>query len=261
METGPSDAIIAKQPLQAPPAYPIVEFRQYTLHPGRREVLIDVFERHFIESQNEVGMEVLAHFRDLDAPDAFVWFRGFPDMRSRGESLPAFYLRGEAWRTHRETANATMIDSDNVLLLHEARPGSGFAPASRPRPPVGAQASPSSRVIVTTYAFDGPVDAAFLDFFDQVLAPTAAAAGARVLASYATEYSANNFPRLPVREGEHVFVWVAGFDSQSGYDRYRQSIADSSRWRVEVQPELSRRLVAAPAIRRLTPAARSLAQG
>src|SRR5688500_4471461 len=106
--------------------YPIAELRRYTLHPGQRDVLIDLFERHFIESQNEVGMEVLAHYRDLDDPDAFVWFRGFRDMASRGDALPAFYLYGAAWRTHRDCANATMIDSDDVLLLREARPGSGF---------------------------------------------------------------------------------------------------------------------------------------
>lgn len=239
-------------------AYPIVEFRRYTLHPGQRDVLIDIFERHFIESQNEVGMEVLAHYRDLDDADAFVWFRGFSDMSSRGDALPAFYLYGEAWRTHREAANATMIDSDNVLLLHEARPGSGFAPASEPRPPVGAQAVSRACVIVTTYAFATPADAAFLDFVDRTLAPAATAAGANVLAAYATEHSANNFPRLPVREAENVFVWVAGFDSQDEAERYQQALASSLRWRDEVRPKLSQWLIEPPAVRRLVPAARSL---
>jgi hypothetical protein len=32
-----------------------------------------------------------------------------------------------------------------------------------------------------------------------------------VPAYFATERSANNYPRLPVREGEGVFVWLAGF--------------------------------------------------
>lgn len=239
-------------------AYPIVELRQYSLHPEQRNVLIDLFERYFIESQNAVGMEVLAHYRDLDAADAFVWFRGFPDMAARGESLPAFYQDSQAWRTHRVAANATMIDSDDVLLLHEARPGSGFAPATQPRPPVGAKATSPARVIVTTYAFAEPVDAAFLDFFEHTLAPAATAAGAKLLAAYATEHSTNNFPPLPVREGENVFVWVAGFATPADHDRYLVALAQSRRWRDEVRPVLSAQLIKSPAVRRLVPAARSL---
>ena len=30
---------------------PVVELRQYTLHPGRRDALIDVFDSHFVDSQ------------------------------------------------------------------------------------------------------------------------------------------------------------------------------------------------------------------
>lgn len=240
------------------PIYPIAELRRYTLHPGQRDVLIDLFERHLIESQNEVGMEVLAHYRDLDDPDAFVWFRGFRDMPSRGDALPAFYLYGEAWRTHREAANATMVDSDDVLLLREARPGSGFGAATQPRAPVGAHETAQARTIVVTYSFSKPVDADFLAFFERTLAPAVTAAGAKLLAAYASEHSANNFPRLPVREGENVFVWVAGFDSRADFERYSQALANSPRWRDEVQPELSQWLSKPPAVHRLAPAARSL---
>lgn len=238
--------------------YPIAELRRYTLHPGQRDVLIDVFERHLIESQNEVGMEVLAHYRDLDDPDAFVWFRGFRDMASRGDALPAFYLYGAAWRTHRDAANATMIDSDDVLLLRETRPGSGFGAATLPRAPVGAQAAAQTRAIVTTYSLAAAVGPDFLDFFERTLAPAAAEAGAKLLAAYATEHSANNFPRLPVREGENVFVWVAGFDDQAAFERYPQALAQSPRWRDEVQPKLSQWLNKPAAAHRLAPATRSL---
>ncbi len=238
--------------------YPIVELRQYTLHPGQRDTLIDLFERHFIESQNEVGMDVLAHYRDIDDPDVFVWFRGFRDMVSRGECLSAFYIDGAAWRMHREAANATMLDSDNVLLLREARAGSGFAPASQPRAAIGTSPAAPPLVVVTTYSFAEAADADFIDFFESTLVPGITAAGAKLLAAYATEQSANNFPRLPVREGENVFVWVAQFDSQAGYERYRRAIDASPHWRDAVQPELSRRLIAPPAVRRLAPAARSL---
>ena len=66
------------QPLQT--CCPIVELRQYTLHPGKRDVLIDLFDRKFVESQEALGMKVIGQFRDLDNPNRFVWLRGFRDM-------------------------------------------------------------------------------------------------------------------------------------------------------------------------------------
>jgi len=32
----------------------IVELRQYTLHPGQREALFALFDREFVESQEEI---------------------------------------------------------------------------------------------------------------------------------------------------------------------------------------------------------------
>src|SRR5882672_7456480 len=98
---------------------PIVELRQYTLHPGKRDVLIDLFDREFVESQEALGMKVIGQFRDLDDPNRFVWLRGFRGMPSRAQVLKDFY-GGPVWKAHREAASATMIDSDNVLLLHPA---------------------------------------------------------------------------------------------------------------------------------------------
>src|SRR5690242_5785819 len=106
-------------------ASPIVELRQYTLHPGARETLIELFDREFVETQEACGMKVIGQFRDLDDPDRFVWLRGFPDMPARARALAAFY-GGPVWKAHRNAANATMIDSDNVLLLRPVAPDAGF---------------------------------------------------------------------------------------------------------------------------------------
>ncbi len=51
---------------------PIVELRMYTLHPGRRDELIALFDREFVETQEAVGMQVIGQFYDLDDPDRFV---------------------------------------------------------------------------------------------------------------------------------------------------------------------------------------------
>ncbi|RVA26527.1 NIPSNAP family protein, partial [Mesorhizobium sp. M7D.F.Ca.US.004.03.1.1] len=69
-------------PLNAPPkpavsASPVVELRQYTLKPGRRDTLIDIFDGRLIEGQEDAGMTIIGQFRDLDRPDMFVWMRGF----------------------------------------------------------------------------------------------------------------------------------------------------------------------------------------
>jgi NIPSNAP len=118
---------------------PIVELRRYTLHPEKREVLIDLFDRDLVEPQEQAGMKVIGQFRDLDAPDMFTWLRGFPDMPRRAESLAAFY-DGPVWQANRDRANATMVDSDDVLLLRPARPHSAFTLDGNRPPPASTTA-------------------------------------------------------------------------------------------------------------------------
>lgn len=238
----------------------VIELRDYTLHPGQRDVLIELFEREFIESQEALGMQVPAHFRDRDDPDRFVWFRGFADMDARGRALPAFYREGEAWRTHRQAANATMRDSDNVLLLREAWAGSGFMPTPE-RPPVGAAPATTGCIVAVTYAFAQAPDAALCGFFRDTVLPLATELGARPLATFATEYAANNFPALPVREGEHVIVSVSAFADAAAHANFAYAIATDARWQREVAAFLRPRSIAPPQVRRLAPCARSTVRG
>jgi quinol monooxygenase YgiN len=233
----------------------VIELRQYTLKPGRRDALIDLFEREFVETQEAAGIELVGTFRDLDRPDRFVWLRGFPDMDSRARSLQAFY-GGPHWQAHRDAANATMIDSDNVLLLRPAGAGGGFARSATPRAPIGTNALPASRVLATIYAFAAPVDDAFRQFFRDEIAPTLAEAGMAPIAELETESAENTFPRLPVRVGEHVFVWFAGFESEAALRAASARLDGSSRW-AALKTKLEHRL-AKPAERlTLQPTARS----
>jgi hypothetical protein len=181
----------------------VVELRQYTLKPGHRDALIDLFEREFVESQEAVGMDVIGTFRDADHADRFVWLRGFPGMDARAKSLAAFY-GGPVWQAHREAANATMVDSDNVLLLKPAWDGAGFAPGGTCAP-FGATAVPKGMVVAAICYFAEPVTAGIIGTF------RSAASGANTVAVLATEHAPNTFPRLPVRERENVLVWVTLF--------------------------------------------------
>ena len=90
--------------------HPVYELRQYTLHPGKRDTLVALFENRFIEPLERDGMQVVAHFRDLDNPDRFVWFRRFDDMDARGRALPAFYLHDPVWRQYRNDAKEGRLE-------------------------------------------------------------------------------------------------------------------------------------------------------
>jgi hypothetical protein len=236
---------------------PIVELRQYSLHPGQRDVLIELFERAFIEAQEAVGITVIGQFRDLEGPNRFVWLRGFPDMDKRLAALQAFYS-GPVWQEYRDVANATIVDSDNVLLLRPARPTSGLFLDRSHRPPHGAQEVPPGLVVATILSFETPPPANFLDFFEGTLAPVLTRSGASILSAFVTEESANTFPALPVREGEQVFVWFSRFGDQAAYDEHIAVLARDQQWHDQMWEPMVRCLKAGPSVLKLAPTARSL---
>lgn len=101
-----------------------------------------------------------------------------------------------------------MIDSDDVLLLRPARPGSAFALDARMRRDVGSAAGVVEPTIVYV---DAAADvAALLVILDEKITPAVQEEGGSILA-YFSEASENTFPRLPVREDENVFVIAAGY--------------------------------------------------
>ena len=204
----------------------VLELRQYTLHPGRRDDLIALFEREFIEPQEDAGITVVGTFRDLDDPDRFVWLRAFADMPARADGLGAFY-GGPAWQRHRDAANATMIDSDDVLLLRPLVDDPGLRAALQPRPSA-EDAPPAGGIFtVTVCPLRVPADDALVHAFDQCIHPWWVGVGGDLLACWVTEPSPNNFPRLPVREGESVIAWLARFDDEAAQQRHAALLAAS----------------------------------
>jgi NIPSNAP len=214
----------------------IYELRHYTLHPGRRDTLISLFEREFIEGQEAAGMRVSGSFREVDAPDTFPWLRAFPDMEARKAALESFY-GGPVWLAHRDEANATMADSDDVLLLRSV----GAELPSWERPGVGATEPPSSLYVITIYHVDGDD---FSSFFLREALPVLAGAGVTPVGLLESEHAENTFPRLPVRAGENVFVWFARFGTPE-----EERVVDL--------PMVEARLTAPPERLRLRPTARS----
>jgi hypothetical protein len=158
----------------------VFELRQYTHQPGRREEFVELFEGELLEPLEAAGMDVIGLFRDLDDPDRFVWLRGFPDMTARLAALEDFY-NSDLWWSYRDAVNATLIDSDNVLLLRSAVEPRAVGDAGVYTAVVWPYAD-------LTKTLSGRED---------------------TVALLVTEHRENDFPGLPVREGENVVVWLA----------------------------------------------------
>ncbi|MEU0534886.1 NIPSNAP family protein [Amycolatopsis tolypomycina] len=163
----------------------VLELRRYTLHPGRRDELIELFEREFVEPQEAAGAHLFGLFRARASPDEFVWLRGFRSMPERKAALEEFYS-GPVWKAHRAAANATMADSDNVLLLRPVRRGLAAPP-------------PGAGVHVT-------------------ISPGSSPAPESAFAAFETEPSPNTFPRLPVRTDGPFSVWFGRTASESSFE-------------------------------------------
>ena len=190
----------------------VVELRRYTLVPGRRDELIELFERELLDPQEAVGMRVLGQFLCPHEPDVFIWLRGFTDMASRPGGLAAFY-GGPVWAEHREAANATMVDSDNVLLLNPVRGDDAH--------PIDASAAvDQSSLTLTIQRVERAALAELGDFLDQSLDRLR---GSGVIAVLVSEPSPNNFEPLPVRDDGPFVVALcgAGHAGAAGWRRLR----------------------------------------
>ena len=104
-------------------------------------------------------------------------------LAARLAALEDFY-DSDLWWSHRDAVNATLVDSDNVLLLN---------------------------AVVEPHAVGEP------GIYTAVIWPYADLAEdlstrEETVALLVTEHSENDFPRLPVREGENVVVWLAAGD-------------------------------------------------
>lgn len=247
-------------PVEATPAIEfdcnVVELRQYTLHPGQRDVLIDLFDREFVETQEAEGMAVMGQFRDLGEPNRLVWLRGFADMENRARGLAAFY-DGPVWRRHRDAANATMVDSDDVMLLRPAWPGAGIAMRGRNRAAGPVRMSLPGLLDASIFRLGEPATPELLRFCRETMTPLLIRGGADALGWYVTESAPNNFPRLPVRQGEHVLVGCAMFRTVAALEAF----ASSGVWARDVQPALEQWLAGTTKSLRLVATARSASHG
>ena len=248
--------VIRNPPERSRSFSPVVELRRYTLHNGRREDLIRIFDGYFIESQEEAGMDVIGQFRDLDWPDCFVWLRGFDDMVSRKQALEAFY-GGPDWAAHKDAANATMIDYSDVLLLKPAWAGSAFDLADRARDELRNVAS-FAVLSAVIFHIAPETEAEFVALMAEEAAPLLTQHGGPPIAAFVTEHAENTFPRLPVREEENVFVFFQRFADALAHARHEAALEADLAWTQDLLPRLKRHFTQPSERLRLAPTARSL---
>jgi hypothetical protein len=115
----------------------------------------------------------------------------------------------------------------------------------------------SGLILATLYYLPERPQPEFCDFFLEIVEPVHARAGARIVGVFTREYSANNFPRLPLRENEPVVASFAAFANIDAYHRYLTAIGKDSQWRSDIYPALMRRLYGRPQVLRLSPTSRS----
>lgn len=250
-------------PLNAPPksglnASPVVELRQYVLKPGQRETLIGIFDGKLIDGQEAAGMTIIGQFRDLDRPDMFVWLRGFDGMATRKDALTAFY-GGPVWAAWRDAANASMISSDDVLLLKPAWQDAGFdLSGSRSAGFPGNEKTKGNShltdiVVIRIHHLPPGTETDFAKDFATEAVPVLEALGEKLLGAFISEHADNSFPHLPVRAGENVFISVTAFDSTEAHARHEAALAASPEWQA-LQSDLAKPIETL----RLSPTAQSL---
>ena len=188
------------RPEDAPLAGSVVELRNYLLTPGSREAFTGLFERLFIESQEAVGSHILGIFQDLNAPDRFVWMRGWKDMAARLRGLTDFY-GGPLWKAHRSEANAMILDSDDVYLLRPT--GVPLCWPKAPGAALGAAAKSNAMFAVDVYA---------RDTLAQPELTAVPGSAPQLVAQLVSHEASNDFPRLPVHS-DKVIVFVRRFDA------------------------------------------------
>jgi hypothetical protein len=231
-------------------AFEVIELRRYLVEPDRRDDFVALFDREFTEAQEACGMVPIGHFRDRDDPRGFVWFRGFARAEQRARALTAFYRESQAWREHRAAANGALLDNDDVLLLRDARPGSGFDPACFGRP-AGTEKRAPDTVAIAVLMLARAADEPFVTAFEAQVLPRLAES-ARRMSYFVTDSRANDFPALPVREGEFAFVVTGVCASDDALQTWSAAFAPET-----LPPAMQAQLLRADVLR-LEPAPRSI---
>jgi quinol monooxygenase YgiN len=75
----------------------IIEFREYTCHPGKRDSWVKLMEERIVPYQAAKGMAILALWVSETDPNLFYWMRRFENEDVRKAQYDAVY-KNDIWR-------------------------------------------------------------------------------------------------------------------------------------------------------------------
>lgn len=207
----------------------VLELRNYLLRPGLRSQFSHYFAEHLVQPQIEMGGYVLGQYRVKDAPNNFLWLRGFNSMETRSRFLHEFY-GGPIWKQHRQKANSMMLNSDNVHLLkplvldgNSLAHGKGI-PANRLKR--------EKNIAIIDYYIANTKLEKLISFFSQVYIPLLGTAGIGKSTFWVSELMENDFPALPVFQDKNLLVAITFYNDEAEYQ------AKQTRLESHLTPEL-----------------------
>ncbi|MGZ3181023.1 MAG: NIPSNAP family protein [Telluria sp.] len=196
----------------------VIELRRYTIQPGRRADFARYFETYFPEAFQQLGAIAFGQFFERARPNCFAWLRGFRDMDARLAVNRQFY-HGPVWAEHKPAVNSLIVDSDDVLLLRPAFPGSGLTALRAVDAVNEGRAHGVAVVQLFKVAPEHTMDA-FLRRAELAFA-CYRGRGVTEAGVLATLDEPNNFPQHPIRTDGPWVVWIGMLEDEKALQSLR----------------------------------------
>jgi hypothetical protein len=198
--------------------YQVIEFRRYTIKPGKREAFGTYFETYFPEAFQQLGAMALGQGVERDHTNGFTWLRGFHSMEARAITNSAFYY-GPVWKEHRNTLNGLIDDSDNVYLMRPLDTAHAVTALPAVDPIAESHGAGGIWVAQLFTVKSGAVDS-FAKQADESFARYRAA-GVQQSGVLVTLDANNNFPQLPIRTDGPYLLWLGVAKDKAAVDSWQ----------------------------------------
>jgi len=212
----------------------IIEIRHYIQQEGQRENFIDLFEEHFIVSQEEQGMAILGQLRVINKPNETVWVRAFENMQSRSRGLKGFYF-GPVWAKYSPPLQHMLVGINKAYLLKPLGNIDELTKGHSAQDVASTLASGTISAVTGLVAIDfyytKPGELSnFTKFFEERLKPAFTKQGHEILGHFVSELATNDVPQLPVVQDENLLVVISVYPSQEKYQLKKDEFYASEAW-------------------------------